>query len=226
MYAAGIWLEEMWVVVRRNPSTTLRAVPLPFGKGGECAVTLRFQCWAGCCSRNENCLLQLPNPCRGGSPRPPAATESITIEPPPNCGAQPQSLPCQREGDHAKRGGGIPQRRGAGLETPTVCGVPPHSRSSRNAAMASTAGGRRDPPLQKGWAVAGGLYYCCDVLGGAPPEFGWMKCRLRCAALETHPPCGVNPHSRSSRNAAMASTAGGRRDPPLQIGWVVAGRGM
>ena len=72
-----------------------------------------------------------------------------------------QSLPCQREGDRPKAGGGIPQRRSAASETHHNCGVKPHSRSSRNADPASTAGGRRDPPLQKRWVVAGDLYYCC-----------------------------------------------------------------
>ena len=44
LYAAGGCVDEMQVMLRGNPSTTLRAVPLPFGKGGELVVTLRFWC--------------------------------------------------------------------------------------------------------------------------------------------------------------------------------------
>ena len=61
----------------------------PFDKGGELIVTLRFYCLVNRCNRNANHLLNAPNQCRGGSPRPPAATAHLTTEPLNSCGAPP-----------------------------------------------------------------------------------------------------------------------------------------
>ena len=113
----------------------------PLSKGGEVVVTLRFYCWVGCCNREAKWLLQLLSNVGEGLCALPPQRKCIKLETHHKCGVPPQSLPCQREGDQPKAGGGIPQRQSAASETPPNCGTSPHPIGAKRQHLPCRKGG-------------------------------------------------------------------------------------